>query len=279
MPKMHTHAPLPFIGQKRAFLKPYIQTLHALIPDDGAGWTILDAFGGSGLLSHAAKHHKQAARVIYNDFDGYADRLRHIDDINRLRRLLADILHDSPRNKLIDSGTKSAIAAAIYAFDGYIDLNCLISWLLYSGKQAGSIEELLKETLYHSLRRSDVPIADGYLDGLEITRETYATLLPKYTADSRCLLVLDPPYICTMQGAYRNDTYFGMVQFLRLMQHVRPPFIFFSSTRSELLDYLNLVIAEHYPGWERFAGYQVISVKKRLNKTAQYEDNLVFKFA
>ena len=179
---------------------------------------------------------------------------------------------------MIDSGTKSAIAAAIYSFDGYIDLNCLISWLLYSGKQVGSIEELLKETLYHSLRRSDVPIADGYLDGLEITRETYATLLPKYTADPRCLFILDPPYICTMQGAYRNDTYFGMVQFLRLMQHVRPPFIFFSSTRSELLDYLNLVIAEHYPGWERFAGYQVISVEKRLNKTAQYEDNLVFKF-
>ena len=51
-----------------------------------------------------------------------------------------------------------------------------------------------------------------------------------------------------------------------------------SSTRSDLLDYLNLVIAEHYPGWERFAGYQVISVEKRLNKTSHYEDNLVFKF-
>ena len=63
MPKMHTHAPLPFIGQKRAFLKPYIQTLHALIPDDGTGWTILDAFGGSGLLSHAAKHRESSITI------------------------------------------------------------------------------------------------------------------------------------------------------------------------------------------------------------------------
>ena len=107
MPKMHTHAPLPFIGQKRAFLKPYIQTLHTLIPDDGVRLDrYLMPLAAPACFRTAAKHHKPAARVIYNDFDGYADRLRHIDDINRLRRLLADILHDSPRNKLIDSGTK-----------------------------------------------------------------------------------------------------------------------------------------------------------------------------
>lgn len=131
--------------------------------------------------------------------------------------------------------------------------------------------------MYHAMRRSDFPAADGYLDGLDITRESYATLLPQHTANPRCLLVLDPPYICTMQGAYKQQGYFGMVQFLRLMQHVRPPFIFFSSTRSELPDYLQLVIGDRLPGWERFAGYQTISVKTTLNQTAQYEDNLIYK--
>ena len=28
------------------------------IPDEGKGWTIIDALGGSGLLSHAAKQLK-----------------------------------------------------------------------------------------------------------------------------------------------------------------------------------------------------------------------------
>lgn len=35
--------------------------------------------------------------------------------------------------------------------------------------------------------------------------------------------------------------YFGMVEFLRLMAMVRPPFVFFSGTRSELPAYLDLV--------------------------------------
>lgn len=32
-------APLPFIGQKRNFLKHFIPLLQQNIPDDGTGWT------------------------------------------------------------------------------------------------------------------------------------------------------------------------------------------------------------------------------------------------
>ena len=275
---MHSKAPLPFIGQKRAFLSQFATVLHQILPGDGDGWTILDAFGGSGLLSHAAKHHKPAARVIYNDFDGYAERLRHIPDINRLRRILEDVLRHHPRGVHLKTAKRAEVVAAIRAFDGYTDLNCLISWLLFSGNQASSIEELCGKHMYHAVRRSDFSAADGYLDGLEITRESYATLLPQHAANPRCLLILDPPYICTMQGAYKQQGYFGMVEFLRLMQHVRPPFIFFSSTRSELPAYLQLVIGDRLPGWERFTDYQTIRVNTVLNSTARYEDNLIYKY-
>ncbi|PRL75522.1 hypothetical protein BVZ84_01402 [Haemophilus influenzae] len=64
-------APLPFIGQKRMFLKHFETVLNENIKGDGEGWTVIDTFGGSGLLSHAAKRLKPKARVIYNDFDGY----------------------------------------------------------------------------------------------------------------------------------------------------------------------------------------------------------------
>ena len=64
--KTYTHAPLPFIGQKRRFVKPFKALLNDYISNDGTGWTILDAFGGSGLLAHAAKRTKPAARVIYS---------------------------------------------------------------------------------------------------------------------------------------------------------------------------------------------------------------------
>ncbi len=45
--------------------------------------------------------------------------------------------------------------------------------------------------------------------------------------------------------------YFGMVEFLRLMAMVRPPFVFFSGTRSKLPTYLDLVAELRLTGWER----------------------------
>ncbi|HGO8310133.1 TPA: hypothetical protein ACLAVB_002111, partial [Neisseria meningitidis] len=54
--------------------------------------------------------------------------------------------------------------------------------------------------------------------------------------------------------------YFGMVEFLRLMAMVRPPFVFFSGTRSELPTYLDLVAELRLTGWERFAGSQTLTV-------------------
>ena len=89
---MFKQAPLPFTGQKRMFLKHFKAILNEQIPGDGEGWTIIDTFGGSGLLSHAAKQLKPKARVIYNDFDGYAERLAHIDDINALRSMLYSVV-------------------------------------------------------------------------------------------------------------------------------------------------------------------------------------------
>lgn len=81
-----------------------------------------------------------------------------------------------------------------------------------------------------------------------------------------------------MQGAYRKADYFGMVEFLRLMRLVRPPFVFFSSTRSELPAYLKFIMETRAEGWERIAGYQAITAKVALNKSVTYEDNLVYKF-
>ena len=275
---IHKQAPLPFVGQKRRFIATFAALLDSNIPGDGAGYTIVDAFGGSGLLAHIAKRPKPAARVIYNDYDGYTARLTHIDDTNRLRRIIGDLTGHLPRNKPIPPSDREPVRRAIRDFDGYRDIDCLSSWLLFSGKQAPDLDWLLRTDLYNVVRQSDYPPAGDYLQGLEITHESYTTLLPQYVDDPRCLLVLDPPYICTMQGAYRKAGYFGMVEFLRLMRLVRPPFIFFSSTRSELPAYLSFIMETRAAGWERIAGYQTITAQVRLNKNSAYEDNLVYKF-
>ncbi|MCP1772835.1 hypothetical protein J2T38_001671, partial [Neisseria perflava] len=187
-------APLPFVGQKRNFLQAFRQVL-AGIPADGAGWTMIDVFGGSGLLAHTAKRCKPAARVIYNDFDGYAERLRHIPDTNRLRRILSDLLRDFPRDKHLDKSAKAAVVQTIQDFDGFKDIHCLRSWLLFSGNQAGTLDEFYRKHMYHTVRRTDYPTADGYLEGLEIARAPFQTLLPPYLAQPNTLLILDPPYV------------------------------------------------------------------------------------
>lgn len=69
-----------------------------------------------------------------------------------------------------------------------------------------------------------------------------------------------------------------MVAFLQLMRMVRPPFIMFSSTRSEFPAWLALTLQEHLDGRQHFAGYRTDTLKATLNQSATYEDNVVYKF-
>ncbi len=277
MTKTYKQAPLPFIGQKRNFITHFTDVLNTAIADDGDGWTIVDAFGGSGLLAHTAKRTKPQARVIYNDFDDYHLRLQHISDSNRLRQQLTKILSAAPRSKKLSPATKQAVIDCLSNFAGFVDIKTVSTWILFSGNFANSVDELAKKTLYNRIRLSDFAEAADYLNGLEIVKQDFEQLLQPYLNDSKFLFVLDPPYVCTQQGMYANDTYFGMVEFLRLMRLVRPPFIFFSSTRSELLDYLDFVIANNAEGCEKLRGYKKRGVRSHINATTSYQDNLIYR--
>lgn len=59
---------------------------------------------------------------------------------------------------------------------------------------------------------------------------------------------------------------------------MRPPYVFFSSTRSELLDYMAYLERYEPSTWERVGGFERVVVKTTLNKGAEYEDNLIFRF-
>ncbi|WP_249856101.1 hypothetical protein [Aggregatibacter actinomycetemcomitans] len=275
----YKQAPLPFIGQKQQFLTHYTTILNQHIQDEGKGWTIIDALGGSGLLSHTAKQLKPAARVIYNDFDDYVMRLKHIDDINRLRGKIYTLLDGVPRQKRItDHLLKTKIIKVIETFDGYKDLNCLASWLLFSGQQVATLSDLYHKDFWNCIRKSDYPNAHGYLDGIEITNESFHTLLLRFINDERAVFVLDPPYLCTKQESYKQAHYFDLIDFLRLINITRPPYIFFSSTKSEFVRFIEYMCEDKVNNWQAFDGAQRITIKTNLNYQGQYEDNLVYKF-
>ncbi|KMK50812.1 hypothetical protein RO21_09695 [[Actinobacillus] muris] len=272
-------APLPFVGQKRQFLKYFEAVLDENIEGSGEGWTIIDVFGGSGLLSHTAKRKKPSARVIYNDFDGYAERLKHIKDINQLRQEIYQTIADIvPKNKRLNKDLKAKIINKINNFNGYKDLNCLASWLLFSGEQVSSLEELFEQSFLHCVRKSDYPEATGYLDGVEVVSESFHTLLPQYQHQDKTLFVLDPPYLCSRQESYKQAHYFGLIDFLRLIHLTRPPYIFFSSTKSEFIRFIDAMIEDKWQNWAAFDSYKRITLQANVSYAGRYEDNLVYKF-
>ncbi|MFU2059810.1 hypothetical protein ACLSZY_09355 [Avibacterium volantium] len=276
---MYKQAPLPFVGQKRMFLNAFKQVLNDNIPNDGTGWMIIDAFGGSGLLSHVAKRIKPKARVIYNDFDGYTDRLKHINDTNRLRTELLQVVGDIiPKNRRLDNNKKQEIINKINSFNGFKDLNTIASWLQFGGQQVGSFEELFSKTFWRGIKLTDYPSAEDYLDGLEIVSEPFQTLLPKFSDNPKALFVLDPPYLCTKQNSYKMANYFDLIDFLQLIDLTRPPYVFFSSTKSEFVRFIEYMVQAKKDNWKTFDKAERVTIKAALNYQVQYEDNLVYKF-
>ncbi|WP_174832224.1 hypothetical protein [Snodgrassella sp. ESL0324] len=274
--KIFKQSPLPFTGQKRYFIKSFCEVLNDNIQGLGDEWTIVDVFGGSGLLSHHAKRLKPHARVIYNDFDNYAQRLKHIDDINRLRQQLAEVLKGIPRKNKIDPKTHALIIETIKNFDGFIDVDCVWAWLLFSGNQAESLNQIYTQpVLYNRLRKSDYPDAKDYLTGVEVVSKSFDELLPEYVNNEKTLLVLDPPYLFSEQISYRKSKDFGLVSFIKLMELIRPPFIMFSNYRSEILDYFDYQIKRND---ERFLNYKYTSISAPLNNVGFYRDNMIYKF-
>lgn len=77
---VYNSAPLPFQGQKRRFVGEFRKALSQF-PDAAM---FVDLFGGSGLLSHVAKQERPEARVVYNDFDDFRQRLENIPRTNAL---------------------------------------------------------------------------------------------------------------------------------------------------------------------------------------------------
>ncbi len=74
------------------------------------------------------------------------------------------------------------------------------------------------------------------------------------------------------------DKYFAMIDFLKLMSFVRPPYIFFSSTKSELLDYMDFLRGQNNRDWARVGNFNKQTITANVNYAAKYEDHMIYKF-
>ena len=175
MRKMYLSAPLPFVGQKRMLAKEFMKVLEQY-PD---GTLFVDLFGGSGLLSHITKSLKPHSTVIYNDFDNYRFRMKHIPQTNQLLADIREMVGNSvPRHKIIKGELRERIFSRIEQEEnstGYVDFITLSSSILFSMKYKLSVQDMRKEaytTIYaRPATRNVRTISKGWKSYLAITRK------------------------------------------------------------------------------------------------------------
>lgn len=271
--KIFTQAPLPFMGQKRRFLKQ-VKAVLDKCPEDAV---YVDLFGGSGLLSHTIKQHYPNATVVYNDYDNYRQRLNNIENTNLLISDIRNILANVPKDKRIVEPEKVQILERVLEEEnksGYVDYITLSSSILFSMKYVQSFEELKKETLYNCVRMSDYT-TDNYLSGLIIESTDYKDLFNKYKDSKKVVFLVDPPYLSTEVGTYTN--YWKLNDYLDVLDVLNGTnYIYFTSNKShiiELCEWMETKPALYNP----FAGSVSTTTNNHMNFKSTYTDIMLHK--
>lgn len=234
MSRLYLSAPLPFVGQKRMFARHFIEVAKQY----PSGTVFVDLFGGSGLLSHIAKHIRPDSTVVYNDFDGYRRRIENIPRTNCLLAGIRAVTSRFPRHKPITGDAREEIFAMLEQEEresGYLDFITLSSSLMFSMKYRMSIPEMRKETLYNNVRKADYPECRDYLEGLEVVSCDYRELFERYRDTPGVVFLVDPPYLSTDVGTYRM--YWRLADYLDVLS-VLPghDFVYFTSDKSCILE-------------------------------------------
>lgn len=232
MSKNYATAPLPFQGQKRNFIKQFKQALKTY-PTDAI---YVDLFGGSGLLSHTVKQENPKAKVIYNDYDNFKQRLNAISRTNILLTSLRPLVESVPNKKTIPDNIRCQILDIITQADkqGYVDYISLSANLLFSMNYVQSLEELKKQRFYNRLRKSDYD-ATSYLKDVEFVCYDYKELFDMYKDVPNVVFLVDPPYLSTDCSTYKN--YWKLSDYLDVLKVLMDTnYFYFTSNKSSIVE-------------------------------------------
>lgn len=268
----YSTAPLPFMGQKRRFVDQFREALCEF----SSATTFVDLFGGSGLLSHIAKHERPDARVIYNDFDDYHRRIENVERTNAILAEIREILAGIPRMAKVPADAKAQIVALLEEHEqaGFVDYITISSSILFSGKYATSSEEIKKQGLYNNTKQTSY-CCNGYLDGLEIVKSDYRDLFAQYKETPGVVFLVDPPYLSTEEGVYK--CYWRLRDYLDVLRVIdRQPYIYFTSNKSNILELIDWMQSNNIHG-NPFAGANRRELHVTLNHTSKYTDIMLYR--
>jgi len=232
--KSYSQSPLPFQGQKRNFVKAFRESLTHY----SDAYTYVDLFGGSGLLSHTVKTVFPNAKVVFNDYDNFKQRLKSIEKTNKLLEQLRVILANYPRKQPITGEARASVLSAIKEADrrGYVDYITLSSNLLFSMNYSVTLKGFDKASLYNKVRLSNYS-GTGYLEGVNVIRADYKAIFNEFKNVDKVVFLVDPPYLSTDTATYASNGYWNLRDYLDVLQVlVNQNYFYFTSNKSQIVE-------------------------------------------
>lgn len=267
-----TSAPLPFMGQKRRFIKEFKEALKTF----DSKTIFVDLFGGSGLLSHITKRERPDARVIYNDYDDYHIRLQNIDKTNKLLADLRKLVVSIPKKHKLPPQVREAVLSRIEQEEknGYVDYITLSSSVLFSMQYVLNYDQLSELFLYNILVQKDYNCI-GYLDGLEVVKNDYRKLFELFENRKDVVFIVDPPYLSTETGMYKN--YWKLPDYLDVINVIKKDsYIYFTSNKSSIIELLQW-LEKNYNSNNPFIGAIRKETLNQMNNYSSYQDVMLYK--
>lgn len=273
--KVYKSAPLPFMGQKRMFIKELEKVLEELKDKT----IFVDLFGGSGLLSYFVKSKRPDATVVYNDFDNYRQRLQHIPNTNTLLSEFRKVVKDCPKGKAVPPEMRKSILAKISDAEkkyGYVDYITISSSLLFSARYVLNFDDLNKQGIYNNICKNDY-CADGYLDGLVVVDCDYRDLFKKYKNNPEVVFLVDPPYLNTSTQTYKMC--WKLADYLDVLEVLKDTtYIYFTSNKSSIVE-LCQWIGDNPAMRNPFEGATKVEREASMNYSVRYTDTMLYKRA
>ena len=235
--------PLPFNGNKYMWRDKFYDLIKVIPNND---MIYVDLFGGSGLLSNWIHYFKPKARVIYNDYDNYIERLAKIPQTNKIFAYIREFINKYPYGSKINDEDSKCIIDYITKQEDYdkITINTALTFNGRAKLERGLLWSKVPKKPYNS---------EGYLDGIEIVhmdwKDLYNDVISKYDKD-KLFFILDPPYL------YSDKTNYQMYHFkihhtVELIDIMRTyKYILFNGKDSEfnkIVDTLNKLYPESKP--------------------------------
>lgn len=233
---IYTKPPLPYqLGNKQCWVKQMQSVLSTI--DTSQIDTIVDMYGGSGILARVSKDVLPSCRVVYNDYDNYEARLKLYPRTYKLLQAIGgackDVSYGAIPRSIIDYILRLVRReAVIYP----VDWESLTRACVFSADYASNYEEFARKCRYwRGIKWIIAEDVSDYLDGLIIERLDFRALYAKYNGDN-VLYIMDPPYLQTMCEQYRGTWAIG--DYLDLMSLIlrMKRYILFTSERSETLE-------------------------------------------